>query len=558
MAASTFCQANPKDCPLTAEIHAQKLVRIFQTQNYRTTDFKNECLTMLRKYKRKPGEPTIMPCIQVYQVLFHYFIAKKDFYNLRKYLFEILDNDPRTLPHLLYFLNNFIYEPEVQSKSGWSKKQIFDKILQVIKNDKNVRQGYYPKIEYLKIVVLRAKNENVLNLSKEFLVENPVSTKTKHVIELMRDSIDFNNPEQIQEYYKLLTFLIVQQPTKKENYNTIGFILKEKKRIAREYQIQPDGEVAELQSQWDKLCETTNNFAAEIQNYGKAYDLFNELIGRINNKNDSLDNLEKYKPIFLLGGEEPLAIYNKAYLMYRKGSKMRPKPIFEFLTNSYNINKFTIGNSYYFLGRIYDRIIKNKTLAFKNYLMTHKLSACLVFTANSYILAADILADMDETDNALALLAVDVPTYNDKSKKCLRHLKSTYLCMNKNDITNAMRHLQVVYFTDTNKNDEVWEILTHFPKGSKGLWNTVLTNQWSEKFELETIGRGISSPYFTPDDDLFFDALAHDWPKIEDVSDVIRNNRTLSNNIFPQKRREINKQRKYNPKKRREKPNIKL
>ena len=130
--------------------------------------------------------------------------------------------------------------------------------------------------------------------------------------------------------------------------------------------------------------------------------------------------------------------------------------------------------------------------------------------------------------------------------------------MNKNDITNAMRHLQVVYFTDTNKNDEVWEILTHFPKGSKGLWNTVLTNQWSEKFELETIGRGISSPYFTPDDDLFFDALAHDWPKIEDVSDVIRNNRTLSNNIFPQKRRKINIQRKHNPQKRRKKQNIKL
>ena len=82
LAASTFCQANPKDCPLAAEIHAQKLVRIFHAQNYGTTDFKNECLTMLRKYKRKPGEPTIMPCIQVYQVLFHYFIAQKDFYNL--------------------------------------------------------------------------------------------------------------------------------------------------------------------------------------------------------------------------------------------------------------------------------------------------------------------------------------------------------------------------------------------------------------------------------------------------------------------------------------------
>ena len=328
--------------------------------------------------------------------------------------------------------------------------------------------------------------------------------------------------------------------------------------IVNEYQVKMKHEIAQLESQWNLLCSEADDFALTIQSNENAYVLFNELMDRINDKKDPLNNLERYKSIFSLGGETTLTIYNAAYNMYRKSNKMHSKPIFEFLINSNNVNKFTVGNSYYFLGRIYDCVIKNKDRAFKNYMMTHKFSACLVFTANSYFLAADILADMDETDNALALLAVDVPTFAYKSKKCLRHLKSTYLCMSKNDITNAMRHLQVVYFTDTNKNDEVWKILTHFPKGSKGLWNTVLTNQWSEKFELETIGRGISSPYFTPADDLFFDALAHDWPKIEDVSDVIRNNRTLSNNIFPQKRRKINKQRKYNQKRRRKKPNIKL
>ena len=147
-------------------------------------------------------------------------------------------------------------------------------------------------------------------------------------------------------------------------------------------------------------------------------------------------------------------------------------------------------------------------------MMTHKYPACLVFTANSYIFAADILGDMCEIDNSLALLAVDVPTYNYENVKCLRHLKSAYLCLDKNDITNAMRHLQVVYFTDTNKNDEVWQILKRFPKDSKTLWNVVLTNQWSEKFVVQTIQKGISGPYVTPGDDLFFDAVTHDWPQI--------------------------------------------
>ena len=322
--------------------------------------------------------------------------------------------------------------------------------------------------------------------------------------------------------------------------------------IINEYQIQMNREVAELESQWNSLCSEADDFALTIQSNENAYVLFSELMNRINDKKDYLylNNLEKYKPIFELGGGEPLTIYNAAYKMYRSNNKLRSKPLFEFLINSNNVNKFTIGNSYYFLGRIYDRVIKDKNLAFNNYMMTHKFSACLVFTANSYILAADILADMSEIDNALALLAVDVPTFDYKNVKVSRHLTSTYLCLAKNDITNAMRHLQIVYFTDTNKSEKVWEILTKFPPGSKGLWNVVLTNQWSEKYVIETINKGISSPYITPNDDLFFDASTHNWPQIEDVSEIIFTNRTLSNNIFPQKRRKIKEQRKFNPNRR--------
>jgi len=320
--------------------------------------------------------------------------------------------------------------------------------------------------------------------------------------------------------------------------------------IINEYQIQMNRDVAQLESQWNLLCSEADDFALTIQSNENAYVLFSELMNRINDTKDSLNNLERFKSIFSLGGETTLTIYNAAYKMYRSNNKLRSKPLFEFLINSNNVNKFTVGNSYYFLGRIYDCIIKNKDEAFENYLMTHKFSACLVFTANSYILAADILANISEIDNALALLAVDVPTFDYKNVKISRHLTSTYLCLDKNDITNAMRHLQVVYFTDTNKNDEVWEILTRFPKGSKGLWNVVLTNQWSEKYVIETINKGLSCPYVTPDDDLFFDAVTHNWPKIEDVSEIIFTNRTLSNNIFPQKRRKIKKQRNINPNRR--------
>jgi len=114
-----------------------------------------------------------------------------------------------------------------------------------------------------------------------------------------------------------------------------------------------------LKSQWDILCEEVDKIPASISENKAGYVLLDELLNRVKDKRDTLDNLEKYEPIFSLGGEAPLTVYYAAYGMFRNNDKLRSKPLFEFLINSNNVNKFTIGNSYYFLGRIYDIVIKN-------------------------------------------------------------------------------------------------------------------------------------------------------------------------------------------------------
>ena len=300
-----------------------------------------------------------------------------------------------------------------------------------------------------------------------------------------------------------------------------------------------------LNSQWDILCDEANKIPASISENKASYVLLDELLNRVKNKRDTLDNLGKYKQIFNIGGSAALTIYITAYDMYYQKNDFRAVNLFLFLINDKNVNKFTVGNSYYWLAVIFNDDLKNEEMAFKYYMMVHKYPACLVFTANSYIKAADILVNMFQIENPLALLAVDVPTYNYENVKCLRHLISANLCFNKRDYTNAVRHLQVVFFTNTNEMQRVQRSLKRCPN-SKALWNTLLTNRWNENFMIKTIQNGISSPEETPDDDLFFDAITHDWPQIEKVSDTIFTNRTLSNNIFPQKRRKITKRRKTN------------
>ncbi len=191
-------------------------------------------------------------------------------------------------------------------------------------------------------------------------------------------------------------------------------------------------------------------------------------------------------------------------------------------------------------------------MAFKYYIKVHKYPACLVFTANAYVFAADILNKMGQPDNALALLAVDVPTFAFRQKLLQRHIKSYSICKNKNDITNAVRHLQTAYLADTNIVNTIKVILQTFPKWCEKHFRDSLTNLWCERDVLYTINKGISNPHETPDDDLFFDAVTHKWPDVYEVSKIILTNRTLSNNIFPQERRAFDvKKRKTTQKKER-------
>ncbi len=292
-------------------------------------------------------------------------------------------------------------------------------------------------------------------------------------------------------------------------------------------------------SQWDILCDRANKIPASISENKDAYILLDELIKRTKNKTDPLNNLKKYEPIFSLGGAAPLTIYGIAYNMYYRSNDFRSVKLFLFLISEDNPNKFTVGNSYYWLGKFCMNELKDKSTAFKYFMTVHKYPACLVFTANSYIFASEILVEMRQQENANALLAIDVPTYDFDSIKEYRHLLSygnaRFIC----DYTNAIRHYQVACIYNTNNISSVETMLKSMPSWCREYWNVAISNPWSEIDVMLTINKGLSNPRETPDDDLFFDALAHEWPSVENVPSLILTNRLLSNNIFPQKRKII-------------------
>ena len=97
--------------------------------------------------------------------------------------------------------------------------------------------------------------------------------------------------------------------------------------------------------------------------------------------------------------------------MYDANDHSRSDNLLRLLTSPHNTESFARGSSYHLLANVL-RERKDYTNAFIYEMMVHKFNACLVFTANAYINAANILERIfHQHQNAMALLAVDVPTY---------------------------------------------------------------------------------------------------------------------------------------------------
>ena len=213
--------------PPAASIRARQLSCLIRSGAFRSESFKNKCLSALKKDKRKPCDVVHTPYVEIYQALMSYYWDSKQDEEMYKCIFNIFDYDPRTLPYFYDFLCKIVEKP-MPTKND---KEILAKIKQAIKNYEKTNPPFNAKLELFKLSILEASGENIFKPATQYLKKYPADENTIKILELLRKAIDYDKPEQIKQYYKLLTYLAVKQPINKDNYKIIGYILKEKKKI---------------------------------------------------------------------------------------------------------------------------------------------------------------------------------------------------------------------------------------------------------------------------------------------------------------------------------------
>jgi tetratricopeptide (TPR) repeat protein len=268
-----------------------------------------------------------------------------------------------------------------------------------------------------------------------------------------------------------------------------------------------------------------------------ALRLLDELKHRAADPNDPLTGLSRYTLLFRLRGA-PMNIFRCAEHLFRQRDYPRAQRLFRFLISPANPIGFTIGNSHHFLGHVYYFQRKELDQAFVHFLSVQRYPACLVYTAYAYIHAAAILKKMNMPVHALALLAVDVPCIDYVKAAFTRHMRSAFYRLELQDHTNAVRHLQTALALLPARSNDVLDCCSLIP-GAPAIWDAVATQRWCAADATAAIEAALTNRWDTPDDQLFLDALLHDWPAQEDIPLHIATNRVLNNNIFPRRVRAV-------------------
>jgi len=262
-----------------------------------------------------------------------------------------------------------------------------------------------------------------------------------------------------------------------------------------------------------------------------ALRLLEELKQRVANTNDSLGNLEQYAPLFRLRGA-PMTVFWWAQRMFWYENKARTEPLFNFLLDPRNPDDFTIGAARFFTGMLCEQLHNDPARAFSYYLGCVSHKTCLVFIGQAYCNAARIVSDMGQRENALALLAVDVPSIDMVSLRARKHLMAANILLDALQYTNGVKHLQAALTADSNVTQAVNTLVRSFYINAS-LWQCMLTNTWTEAERDAAILTGLTNACATPDDQAFLRALSLDWPPPEALPQAILTNRTLNNVVFP-------------------------
>ncbi len=109
----------------------------------------------------------------------------------------------------------------------------FSKVNSIITQYESAGGTEFPRLSLLKCKIIKKQGGDVFKSAIGFLKAYPTSKfkDIRAMIVMARDALTADKPEQIKEYYNILAFLAIKQPSDKKHLETVGFILNERKKI---------------------------------------------------------------------------------------------------------------------------------------------------------------------------------------------------------------------------------------------------------------------------------------------------------------------------------------
>ncbi len=152
---------------------------------------------------------------------------------MQNLIFNMTDENPQILKYVYkYFAHSFERFNNVPlTEENANLTQLITKLQKSIDNYEKSGSPEFSGIECLKLKITEKNGGDTFNAAKLFAKTHPRYEFISYVINIMRDSINPDKPEQIKEYYETLIFLIGKQPKKTSNIGTMRLMLKEKKKI---------------------------------------------------------------------------------------------------------------------------------------------------------------------------------------------------------------------------------------------------------------------------------------------------------------------------------------
>jgi len=362
-------------------------------------------------------------------------------------------------------------------------------------------------------------------------------------LDAARDNLDTADRRALLNYYDAIIAAALRQPRTAAALPTLARLLAEQQRI--EALIPALTAMAAAPNAPPHLAHARAELAAAVQarsqevfSASATISLLDALFARIADTAAEAGSLASFTNALALPGV-PMQLFQRALTVFwRARDYPRAEAVFRLLAHPCNPDGYTAGAAHYFLGHVSRVFHQDLDQAFVHFLTVPAFPACLVYTADAYLQAASILMHMNMPIHALALLAVDVPCVDFADVAALRHIHSACCRLKLHDATNAVRHLQTALALQPTRSNDVLDCCSLIP-GAPAIWDAVATQRWCAADATAAIEAALTNRWDTPDDQLFLDALLHDWPARDEIPLHIATNRVLNNNIFPRRVRAV-------------------